>query len=60
MGATESHVHGAETRFCEFAMPTRKPTIVPDARREARFWRIEACHACWDQTGHARWKNWKR
>ena len=60
MGATENRVRGAETRFCGFAMPTRRPTIAPDARREARFWRIEAYRVCWDQTGRAHLKSWKR
>ena len=59
-GAMENRVRGVATKFCGFAMPTRKQTIALDARRVAKSWRIEACPACWDQTGHAPWKSWKR
>jgi formamidopyrimidine-DNA glycosylase len=52
-GRTENPVRDAATRFCAFAMPTRKQIIVLDARPAERFLPIAACLVCWGRTGHA-------
>ena len=58
-GAMGCPVRAAERRSCAFATPTRKPITVPAVRPEGRFWRTEACRACWGRTGRGRSRNWK-
>ena len=57
--ATDCLARGVATRFCGFATPTKKQTIVRAAKQAARSWRTEVCRACLARTGRAHWMSWK-
>src|ERR1700757_103723 len=59
MDDTECRVRDAEKKCCAFATPIKRRITARAARRQGKSWRTAVSRACWDQTGPARWKNWK-
>jgi hypothetical protein len=59
MAATANRARDVVTRSCEFATPTTRRTIAPDARLVESFSPIALYLGCSDQIGRALWKNWR-